>query len=163
MVLSQPWEGISYPQAITISRGLFTTLRKSRWDIHQYIHLLIPITAFTSKDSCTHTLSHNPETLNASLLPLHTYASTLAVLAPVVFLGPPLTVPGRLSVYLANALARALLQLTFWLPMKDSTVTAMARSISCELQYSQSRILEKDSAMRIMASRWRTFCFFSTS
>ena len=55
--------------------------------------------------------------------------------------------------YLANALDRAFLQLIFWLPMKESTVTAMARSMSCAEQYSESRILQKDSAIRMMASR----------
>ena len=55
--------------------------------------------------------------------------------------------------YFANARASALLQLTFWLPTKLSTVTAMARSMSCEVQYSDKRILQKDSAIRMMASR----------
>lgn len=36
--------------------------------------------------------------------------------------------------YLANDLARAFLQLTFWLLMNESTVTAMARSMSWEVQ-----------------------------
>lgn len=40
----------------------------------------------------------------------------------------------RPSVYLANARASAFLQLTFWLPTKLSTVTAMARSMSCAEQ-----------------------------
>lgn len=43
---------------------------------------------------------------------------------------PPLPCPDRDSVYLANALASAFLQLTFWLPTKLSTVTAIALSIS---------------------------------
>lgn len=58
--------------------------------------------------------------------------------------------------YFAKALARAFLQLTFCAPTKLSTVTAMARSTSCEVQYSESRILQKDSLIRMMASRWRT-------
>ena len=58
--------------------------------------------------------------------------------------------------YFANALASALLQLTFWLLTKLSTVTAMARSMSCAEQYSPRRILQKASLMRRMASRWRT-------
>ncbi len=58
--------------------------------------------------------------------------------------------------YLANARASAFLQLSFWLPTKLSTVTAMARSMSCAEQYSESRILQKASLMRMMASRWRT-------
>jgi hypothetical protein len=33
----------------------------------------------------------------------------------------------------------------------------MARSMSCELQYSLKRILQKASVMRITASRWRTY------
>jgi hypothetical protein len=37
--------------------------------------------------------------------------------------------------------------------MKDSTVTAMARSMSWAEQYSDRRILQKDSAMRMMASK----------
>lgn len=55
--------------------------------------------------------------------------------------------------YLAKARERAFLQLTFWLPMNDSTVTAMARSMSCAEQYSDRRILQKASAIRMMASR----------
>ena len=55
--------------------------------------------------------------------------------------------------YLANALANAFLQLTFCPPTKESTVTAMARSTSCEVQYSERRILQKASLMRMMASR----------
>ncbi len=58
--------------------------------------------------------------------------------------------------YLANALANAFLQLTFCAPTKLSTVTAIARSTSCEVQYSDRRILQKASLMRMMASRWRT-------
>lgn len=58
--------------------------------------------------------------------------------------------------YFANALASAFLQLTFCAPTKLSTVTAIARSTSCEVQYSERRILQKDSLMRIIASRWRT-------
>jgi len=42
----------------------------------------------------------------------------------------PLRAPGRASVYLAKARARAFLQLIFWLPTNESTVTAMARSMS---------------------------------
>lgn len=59
----------------------------------------------------------------------------------------------RASVYLANARARAFLQLTFWLPTKLSTVTAMARSMSCDEQYSDRRMRQKASLMRMMASR----------
>ncbi len=59
----------------------------------------------------------------------------------------------RERTYLANALERAFLQLIFWLPMKDSTVTAMARSMSCAEQYSDRRILQKASAIRMIASR----------
>lgn len=69
---------------------------------------------------------------------------------------PLLRLSGLLSVYFANALANALLQLTFWLATKLSTTTAIARSMSALLQNSLRRILAKDSAMRIMASRWRT-------
>lgn len=58
--------------------------------------------------------------------------------------------------YFANALASAFLQLTFCAPTKLSTVTAMARSTSCEVQYSDRRILQKASLMRMIASRWRT-------
>lgn len=58
--------------------------------------------------------------------------------------------------YFANALARAFLQLTFCAPTKLSTVTAMARSTSCGVQYSDRRILQKDSLIRKIASRWRT-------
>ena len=58
--------------------------------------------------------------------------------------------------YFAKALARAFLQLTFCAPTKLSTVTAMARSTSCEVQYSESRILQKASLIRMIASRWRT-------
>ena len=72
-----------------------------------------------------------------------------------------LTAPGRLSVYLANALANAFLHDTFWLPTKLSTATAMARSMSCPLQYSLRRILAKASLVRRMDSRWRT-CGAST-
>jgi hypothetical protein len=54
---------------------------------------------------------------------------------------------------LANARDSAFLQLTFWLPTKESTVTAMARSISIEEQYSDRRILQKASAIRMMASK----------
>lgn len=36
--------------------------------------------------------------------------------------------------YLAKALESAFLQLTFWLPTNESTVTAMARSMSCAEQ-----------------------------
>lgn len=57
------------------------------------------------------------------------------------------------ATYLANARDRAFLQLTFWLPMKDSTVTAIARSMSWAEQYSDKRILQKASAIRIIASR----------
>jgi hypothetical protein len=57
---------------------------------------------------------------------------------------------------LAKARASAFLQLTFWLATKLSTVTAMARSMSTEVQYSDSRILQKASLIRMMASRWRT-------
>ncbi len=62
--------------------------------------------------------------------------------------------------YLANALANAFLQLTFCAPTKLSTVTAIARSTSCEVQYSDRRILQKASLMRMMASRWRTCGFW---
>lgn len=55
--------------------------------------------------------------------------------------------------YFANALERAFLQLTFWLPMNESTVTAMARSMSRAEQYSDKRILQKDSAIRMIDSR----------
>lgn len=65
--------------------------------------------------------------------------------------------PGRRSVYFANARASAFLQLTFCEATKLSTVTAMALSISWELQYSLSLILEKASESRIMASRCRTW------
>lgn len=61
--------------------------------------------------------------------------------------------------YLANALANAFLQLAFCAPTKLSTVTAIARSTSCEVQYSDRRILQKASLMRMMASRWRTCGF----
>lgn len=60
------------------------------------------------------------------------------------------------TTYFAKALARDFLQLTFWLPTKLSTVTAMARSMSCEVQYSDKRILQNASLMRMIASRWRT-------
>lgn len=68
----------------------------------------------------------------------------------------PPAAPGLASVYLANALASAFLQLTFWLPTKLSTVTAMARSMSCAEQYSERRMRQNASLMRMMASRWRT-------
>lgn len=55
--------------------------------------------------------------------------------------------------YLAKALAKAFLQLTFCPPTNESTVTAMARSTSCEVQYSDRRILQKASLIRMMASR----------
>lgn len=55
--------------------------------------------------------------------------------------------------YLANARESAFLALTFWLLMKESTVTAIARSMSCAEQYSDRRILQKASAIRMMASR----------
>lgn len=55
--------------------------------------------------------------------------------------------------YLANARDSAFLALTFWLPMNDSTVTAIARSMSCAEQYSDKRILQKASPIRMMASR----------
>lgn len=55
--------------------------------------------------------------------------------------------------YLANVLARAFFALTFCEPMKESMVIAMARSMSSAEQYSDSRILQKDSAIRMMASR----------
>jgi len=81
-----------------------------------------------------------------------------------LWLGPGKRVPGKVvstdmyvetksMTYLANARASAFLALTFWLPMKDSTVTAMARSMSWAEQYSDRRILQKDSAIRMMASR----------
>lgn len=63
------------------------------------------------------------------------------------------TAPGLLSVYLANVLARAFFALTFCEPMKESMVIAMARSMSRAEQYSDNRILQKDSAIRMMASR----------
>lgn len=68
-----------------------------------------------------------------------------------------LTAPGRLRVYFAKARARAFLHETFWLPTKLSTATAMARSMSAALQYSERRILAKDSEIRRMDSRWRTW------
>lgn len=75
----------------------------------------------------------------------------------------PLPCPGRDSVYLAKARARAFLQLTFWLPTKLSTVTEMALSMSCVEQYSDSRMRQKASLRRMMASRWRTcHSFIST-
>jgi hypothetical protein len=58
-----------------------------------------------------------------------------------------------IGTYFANALARAFLQLTFWAPTKLSTVTAIARSTSCEVQYSERRILQNASLMRMMASK----------
>jgi hypothetical protein len=64
-----------------------------------------------------------------------------------------LTAPGLLSVYLAKARASAFLHETFWLPTKLSTATAMARSMSDALQYSESRILAKASEIRRMDSR----------
>lgn len=64
--------------------------------------------------------------------------------------------PKKRKTYLAKALANAFLQLTFCAPTKLSTVTAIARSTSCEVQYSDRRILQKASLMRMMASRWRT-------
>lgn len=67
-----------------------------------------------------------------------------------------LTAPGLFRVYFANALARAFLQLTFWLPTKLSTLTAIARSMSVALQYSDSRIFANASLIRRIASRWRT-------
>lgn len=87
--------------------------------------------------------------------------STMANQAPTAtpLLGPaPLAAtatapPALLRVYFANALARARLQLTFWLPTKDSTVTAMARSTSTLEQYSERRILQKASEIRMIASR----------
>jgi hypothetical protein len=63
------------------------------------------------------------------------------------------TAPGLLSVYFAKALASAFLALTFCEPTKESTATAIARSMSWAEQYSESRILQKDSAIRIMASK----------
>lgn len=60
------------------------------------------------------------------------------------------------TAYLENARFSAFLQLTFWLPMNDSTATAIARSMSCDEQYSASRIRAKLSARRMMDSRWRT-------
>jgi hypothetical protein len=65
-----------------------------------------------------------------------------------------------LSVYLANALANALLAETFWLPTKLSMVIAIARSMSWGAQYSLRRILQNASVMRITASRWRTYCVY---
>lgn len=65
----------------------------------------------------------------------------------------PFFAPGRASVYLAKARARAFLQLTFWLATKLSTVTAIARSISCAEQYSERRIRQNASLIRMMASR----------
>jgi hypothetical protein len=82
-------------------------------------------------------------------------AAAAAAAAPLPLPAPPL--PGRARVYLANARASAFLQLTFWLPTKLSTVTAMARSMSCAEQYSDRRMRQKDSEMRIIASRWRTW------
>lgn len=81
---------------------------------------------------------------------IHIHAEAVAVLlcAPLLWLAP-----GLVSVYLANARAKAFLQLSFWLPTKLSTVTAIARSISCAEQYSDRRILQKASLMRMMASR----------
>ena len=55
--------------------------------------------------------------------------------------------------YLAKARARAFFALTFWLPMKLCTVTAIARSMSCDEQYSDSRMRQNASAIRMMASR----------
>lgn len=90
------------------------------------------------------------------------YAAAAACLLPPlpprrcdVAPAPP-AAPGLASVYLANALASAFLQLTFWLPTKLSTVTAMARSMSCAEQYSDRRMRQNASLMRMMASRWRT-------
>jgi hypothetical protein len=56
-------------------------------------------------------------------------------------------------VYLAKDLASAFFALTFCEPMNESIVTAIARSISSEEQYSERRILQKASAIRMMASR----------
>lgn len=55
--------------------------------------------------------------------------------------------------YLENALARAFLQLTFWLSTNESTVTAIARSMSWAEQYSERRILQNASAIRMIASK----------
>src|SRR5690606_2263699 len=76
-------------------------------------------------------------------------ASGCRWLAPLA----PLFAPGRASVYLAKARARAFLQLTFWLATKLSTVTAIARSMSCAEQYSERRIRQNASLIRMMASR----------
>ena len=79
-----------------------------------------------------------------------TAAGLLWLVGPLLY---PCPCPGLASVYLANARARAFLQLTFWLPTKLSTVTAIARSMSCAEQYSDRRILQNASLMRMMASR----------
>ena len=63
------------------------------------------------------------------------------------------TAPGRLSVYFAKARASAFLQDTFCEPTKLSTATAMARSMPLELQYSERRILAKDSDIRRILSK----------
>lgn len=96
-----------------------------------------------------------PQPLAATALaPLLAAAASSALLAPPV-LGPAVgrALSGRRNVYFAKALASAFFALTFWLPTKESTVTAIARSMSWLLQKSDRRILQKDSAMRIIASR----------
>ena len=44
------------------------------------------------------------------------------------------TAPGRLRVYFAKALAKAFFALTFCEPTKESTATAIARSMSTDAQ-----------------------------
>ena len=101
-------------------------------------------------------LVRHPKAHQRPILPSHNtslYASTDTPLELEALALRFLTAPGLLRVYLANARARAFLQETFWLPTKLSTATAMARSISEALQYSESRILAKASEIRRMDSR----------
>ena len=97
--------------------------------------------------------------MRTSTFPLHVQAADNTPPLCVPVLTPPLlrTAPGLESVYLAKALARAFLQANFWLPTNESTATAIARSISALEQNSERRILAKASAVRRIASRWRTY------
>ena len=101
-------------------------------------------------------LVRHPKAHQHPILSPHTaflYASTDTPLELEALALRFLTAPGLLRVYLANARAKAFLQETFWLPTKLSTATAIARSISEALQYSESRILAKASEIRRMDSR----------
>ena len=66
------------------------------------------------------------------------YISSLVYAAALCVCLPPRvgaeTAPGRLRVYLAKALAKAFFALTFCEPTKESTATAIARSISTDEQ-----------------------------